>query len=68
MKNYISVYFVNVFDIGTLTTGSIKISEIIDLSGKGVDYISILAGSIEFRSSHPIAKAIVQYCKNSSIL
>eukprot|EP00026_Physarum_polycephalum_P002658 Phypoly_transcript_02666.p2 GENE.Phypoly_transcript_02666~~Phypoly_transcript_02666.p2 ORF type:complete len:384 (+),score=56.71 Phypoly_transcript_02666:1563-2714(+) len=57
-----------VFDkTGTLTSGTISVVEIIDFSGKGETNVLSLAGSVELKSPHPIAKAIVEHCKANNI-
>ena len=52
---------------GTLTYGTLKISEIINYSEYNNDKIIQLVGSIETNSTHPIAKAFINYLKEVSI-
>ncbi len=51
---------------GTITEGEPKVSEII-FDGEGEDKIIQTAASIENKSEHPIAKAIVNYAKSKKI-
>jgi P-type Cu+ transporter len=54
-----------IFDkTGTITTGKPKVSSIITNSIDEVELLN-LVGSLEQRSEHPIAKAIVSYAKKS---
>jgi len=57
-----------VFDkTGTLTYGKLKIAEVINYSDMNKDEILRLAGSIEATSTHPIAKAFLDYLDNNTI-
>jgi Cu+-exporting ATPase len=50
-----------IFDkTGTLTTGMPTV-EIIETFGNDAEYLMVLAASVEARSEHPIAKAIIAY-------
>jgi Cd2+/Zn2+-exporting ATPase len=46
---------------GTLTYGTPRVLEVVPLNGAGVTSVVTLAASVERRSTHPIAHAIVQY-------
>lgn len=57
-----------IFDkTGTLTYGKLKISEIINYSNMDDSKLMQLAGSIENKSTHPIAKAFIEYSKENNI-
>lgn len=57
-----------VFDkTGTLTYGKLKISEIINYSTLDEKTLFQLVGSIESKSSHPIASAFTNYLKENKI-
>ena len=57
-----------IFDkTGTLTYGKLKISEIINYSDMDDSKLIQLAGSIENKSTHPIAKAFTEYSKENNI-
>lgn len=57
-----------VFDkTGTLTYGKLKVSEIINYSKMNDSELMQLAGSIESKSTHPIAKAFIDYLKENNI-
>jgi len=57
-----------VFDkTGTLTEGNLKISEVYRYGNLSENGILQLVGTIERKSEHPIAKAIVQRCSKQSI-
>lgn len=57
-----------IFDkTGTLTYGKLKISEICNFSNMDNSELMRLAGSIENKSIHPIAKAFTQYSKEKNI-
>jgi Cd2+/Zn2+-exporting ATPase len=45
---------------GTLTEGRLKVMDVIPLNGKAEDEVLKVAASLEVRSEHPIAKAIVE--------
>ena len=58
-----------VFDkTGTLTNGMLSVSNIFNYSDLSNDEIIKKVASIETKSEHPIAKAIVQYAKEKKIL
>ncbi len=52
---------------GTLTRGVLDVVEVVPLASESVPSIVGLASSVEQRSSHPIALAIVQYAAASRI-
>jgi Cd2+/Zn2+-exporting ATPase len=52
---------------GTLTRGMPEVVEVIPLNGMPASAIVALAASIEQRSEHPIARAIVQYAAGSGV-
>jgi Cd2+/Zn2+-exporting ATPase len=52
---------------GTLTRGVLDVVDVVPLDGESVPSIVGLASSVEQRSSHPIALAIVQYAAASRI-
>lgn len=57
-----------IFDkTGTLTYGKLKISEILNYSNMNDSKLLQLAGSIENKSTHPIAKAFIDYSKENNI-
>ena len=57
-----------IFDkTGTLTYGKMKISEIINYSDMKDNELMRLAGSIEIKSTHPIAGAFVDYMNENGI-
>ena len=57
-----------VFDkTGTLTYGTLKISKILKYSDISEKEIMQLAGSLETKSTHPIAKAFTEYLKENKI-
>ena len=57
-----------VFDkTGTLTYGKLKISEIINYSKKTNEEVMALIGSIEEKSTHPIANAFANYMEENKI-
>ena len=68
------LFFILTHFSGTLTSGTISVVEVFDFSGRrekreeGEESVLALAGSVEFKSPHPIAKAIVEHCKQNSIL
>ena len=68
------LFFILTHFSGTLTSGTISVVEVVDFSGRrekreeGEESVLALAGSVEFKSPHPIAKAIVEHCKQNSIL
>lgn len=57
-----------IFDkTGTLTYGKLKVSEIHNFSKSDDSKLMQLAGSIENKSTHPIAKAFIEYSKENNI-
>ena len=57
-----------VFDkTGTLTYGKLKISEIINYSNMPEEEILPIVASIEEKSTHPIAKAFIEYLENKKL-
>ena len=57
-----------VFDkTGTLTYGKLKISEVLNKSNIEDNKLLQLVGSIESQSSHPIAKAFIDYLKENKL-
>ncbi|MFQ5865269.1 MAG: heavy metal translocating P-type ATPase [bacterium] len=45
---------------GTLTQGRLKVTEVIPVNGKAKEEVLKVAASLEMKSEHPIAKAIVE--------
>ena len=57
-----------VFDkTGTLTTGHFGVKRIETASGTDEESLLSIIASVEAMSTHPIAKAIVEYCKSKNI-
>lgn len=57
-----------VFDkTGTLTYGKLQISEVINYSAIDKNKVLQLAGSVESKSTHPIANAFTNYMKENNI-
>lgn len=57
-----------VFDkTGTLTYGTLKISKILNYSDMSDEEILLLTGSLEAKSTHPIAKAFIDYLGKNNI-
>jgi Cd2+/Zn2+-exporting ATPase len=52
---------------GTLTRGLPRVVDVVTLDGAGPDAIVGLAASVEQRSEHPIAEAILQYANAAGI-
>jgi Cd2+/Zn2+-exporting ATPase len=52
---------------GTLTSGTPEVVDVTPLAGASADAIVALAASVEHRSHHPIARAIVEYAACSKI-
>jgi len=45
---------------GTITEGRPKVTDVIDLSGKGEAYLLGVAAAVEMLSEHPLARAVVE--------
>jgi Zn2+/Cd2+-exporting ATPase len=59
---------VMVFDkTGTLTKGELEVTDIISLNGTTKNELLITAGSLESKSKHPLAKAVMRYVDVSDI-
>jgi len=57
-----------VFDkTGTLTEGALEVTDVVPYNGLSVDELLSIAASIEARSEHPIAKAIIEYAERHGI-
>ena len=57
-----------VFDkTGTLTEGALQVTDVVPYNGLSVDKLLSIAASIEARSEHPIAKAIIEYAERQGI-
>lgn len=52
---------------GTLTTGKMTVTDVIAFENYNSDYVLSLAASAEKMSSHPIARAIVEYANANDI-
>jgi Zn2+/Cd2+-exporting ATPase len=52
---------------GTLTRGTPEVVEVISLNGVGASALVAMAASVEERSEHPIAQAIVRYAAAAAI-
>ena len=52
---------------GTLTYGKLKVSKILNFSGLDEKELMQIVGSIEKKSEHPIAKAIVNYLEENNL-
>ena len=52
---------------GTLTRGALEVVRVVPLNGEGIPAIVGLASSVEQRSSHPIAVAIVEHAAAAGI-
>ena len=52
---------------GTLTYGKLKIAEVINYSDLDKDKVLQIAGSVELKSTHPIAKAFTDYLTDNKI-
>jgi Cd2+/Zn2+-exporting ATPase len=64
MKNINTV----VFDkTGTLTEGKLEVTDIVNLNNFSEREILQIAGSLEFRSKHPLAEAIIEYVEESDM-
>jgi Cd2+/Zn2+-exporting ATPase len=53
---------------GTLTRGAPEVVDVVALNGAGVASIVALAASVERRSTHPIAQAILQYAAAARVV
>ncbi len=57
-----------VFDkTGTLTKGTLKVHNVITFNNFNADELVRIAASLEMKSNHPIAKAIVEYAKEKNL-
>ena len=57
-----------VFDkTGTLTEGKLEVTDIVSLNGYSENEILQIAGSLESKSKHPLAEAVMQYVEESDI-
>jgi len=64
MKNVNTI----VFDkTGTLTEGKLEVTDVITLNGYSKNEILQLAGSLESKSKHPLAEAVIQYFEESDM-
>lgn len=52
---------------GTLTTGTPVITEVVPLNGRSEIEVIQIAGAVESRSQHPLAKAVVQKAEEMNI-
>lgn len=56
-----------VFDkTGTITEGAMRVAEVVSCNNALEKTVASIAGGLEQHSSHPIAKAITDYCKSNS--
>src|SRR6185295_14598098 len=53
---------------GTLTRGLPEVVDVVALTGAGVSSVVALAASVEHRSEHPIARAVLQYAAASDVV
>jgi Cd2+/Zn2+-exporting ATPase len=53
---------------GTLTRGTPTVVDVIPLDGRGPREVIAMAASVERRTDHPIAQAIVQYADSSRVV
>jgi Cd2+/Zn2+-exporting ATPase len=59
---------VMVFDkTGTLTEGKLEVTDVINLNGHSSNEILSIAGSLESKSKHPLAEAIIRHLEESDI-
>jgi Cd2+/Zn2+-exporting ATPase len=59
---------VMVFDkTGTLTKGELEVTDIISLNGTTKNEVLSIAGSLESKSKHPLAEALMRYVEESDI-
>lgn len=57
-----------VFDkTGTLTSGRLSVTDIVPLNGYGENEILAITSSVEARSGHPLAEAVVNYAKDKGL-
>ena len=57
-----------VFDkTGTLTEGKLEVTDVITLDGYSENEIIQIAGSLEAKSKHPLAEAVIQYVEDSDM-
>ena len=57
-----------VFDkTGTLTEGKLEVTDIIPLNKYNKKSILEISGSLESKSKHPLAEAVVKYCGNTGV-
>ena len=57
-----------VFDkTGTLTEGKLEVTDVLTLNNYSQNEILQIAGSLESRSKHPLAEAVVQYVEESNM-
>jgi len=52
---------------GTLTTGRLRVSEIVPAAGLSVHDVLLFAGSVEKASEHPVGKAIVRRAEEDAL-
>jgi len=52
---------------GTLTSGTPEVVDVVALNGLGTHAVVAMAASVEQRSEHPIAQAIIRYAANANI-
>ncbi len=64
MKNISTI----VFDkTGTLTEGKLEVTDVIPLNNYSKNNILQIAGSLESRSKHPLAEAVIRYVEESNM-
>ncbi|MEN6292006.1 MAG: heavy metal translocating P-type ATPase, partial [Methanobacterium sp.] len=57
-----------VFDkTGTLTEGKLEVTDVLTLNGYSEKEILQIAGSLESKSKHPLAEAVIQYVEESNM-
>ena len=52
---------------GTLTSGELRVTDVIPFDGAGVTDLVRYAGSVEQRSEHPVARAIVEHAARQEV-